>query len=259
MKKNNNTNYKKSKQPRKFDGKKSKKNAITKFSANPRKKETKTLDTRFTAAYASPYVPDQVPCPVLPLGNDTATVQALNLIVQGGGTSNRVGAKIAMKSLKLNLALVANGANTTTFDNVRVMVFYDRTPEGVYTTSDVILQDLQQNNLTNAGSFMSNLNPNFFDRWVMLMDKFMVIPPNQAATNTNVGSTDQKNFVLREYINLRGLETVYGNNNNGQQTASPMTNAYIQTGGLYIVCYGGSVPGNVGFALTGTARLRFDD
>lgn len=219
--------------------------------------ELKTLDLQFTGAYAQPYVPDTQPCKMINLDTGTATVQALNLSQQGTGISQRLGNKIAMKSLRIRLNLVDNGANPTVNYTVgqRIMILYDRNANGTYQSSNAILGESIQSNSVTSGTYTSNLNPNLFDRYTVLMDKFMNIPPVSAGgvggSTENTSDTTKEAFQIDEYIKLRYLETQFSN------SANPMTIAQIQTGSLLLLALGQQAVGP--WALGGSIRLRFFD
>lgn len=236
----------------------------SKFSNRGNKPEIKTLDTLFSGAYNGVYTPDSVPCQMLNTNAGTACVQALNLVQQGAGTSQRIGHKICMKSLRLRLRLGA-GNNVdnalTTWD--RLMVLYDRNPDGTYPAANVILSNITQANQTQTGNFMDNLNPNFFDRFVVLMDKLITLQPYDSGgafgNSQIIGPTTNEQFIVDEYISCKNLETIYGNTVNNLQTANPMTIAYIQTGALYILSIGSDNAATAPYTWLGSARLRFKD
>lgn len=232
--------------------------AIAKYSANAfrRQQEVKTLDTEFTGAYAAAYVVDTVPCQKLNLNSNTASIQSLNLVQQGAGISQRIGNKISMKSLRLRLQLASAGQNQTLPTYGRVMVLYDRQANGAYIAANNILGISNQNNTIGAGLWIDNLNPNYFDRFVVLMDKLMWLPPATSAGISSVdnqGPTDLCVYQIDEYIKLRNLESQY----NGTQ--NPLLQANVNIGSLLILTYGSIAPGSDAWCLTGSARLRFMD
>lgn len=228
------------------------------------KEEIKTLDTLFSGAYNAVYTPDTVPCQMLNINDGTACVQALNLIQQGAGISQRIGHRVSLKSIRLRLRIgIGNNVDFGQVQWERLMVLYDRNPDGVYPASNVILSNITQANQTQTGNFLDNLNPNFFDRFVVLMDKLITLPPYDSAgvfTNSNmVGPTTDTPFLIDEYVKCKDLETIYGNTVNNLQTANPMTIAYIQTGGLYILSVGSNGAGTAPYTWLGSCRLRYRD
>jgi len=235
--------------------------AINRFASHARSlrqgiNELKTLDIQFTGAYNATFTADTQPAQVLNMDNGTATVQAINLCQQGTGISQRLGNKIAMKSLRLRLKLLntANVNDVNDISNARVMILYDRNPNGAYQASSTILGESLQSNSIGTGTHMSNLNPNYFDRYTVLMDKLLTLPPRNhtAITGTFVtGATTPNDFILDEFVKLRNLESQFSG------TANPMTIAQISSGALVILSFGGTA--TQAWCLTGTARLRYYD
>lgn len=237
--------------------------AIRKFTKKPNQIEVKTLDVLFTGNYAAAYTVDTVPLQTLNTNNGTACVQALNLIQQGPGTSQRIGHKCSLKSLRIKGSwLVENAVNALQPYQVRMMVIYDHNPDGAYTASNQILGSITQANVVLNGIATDSMNPNFFERMVVLMDKWVTLPAYDAgavASTSTTGPTTQEAFQVDEYVSLKNLEVVFGNTTNGMQTANPMTIAYIQSGALYIMTYGLNAAANCPFVFYGSARLRFRD
>lgn len=233
--------------------------AIAKYTSNAyrRGEEVKTLDIQFTGAYAATYTVDTQPCQILNLNNGTACVQSLNLIQQGAGISQRIGNKVSLKSLRLRLRLINNTVSTNAIiSHARVMVLYDRNPNGAYVAANTILGESLQSNSIGTGTMDSNINPNFFDRFVVLMDKHLVLPPYTSTGVGNVytyGPSENEEMKIEEFIRLKNLECQY----NG--TANPMTIAYQNIGSLQILCFGDTASATQPWSLNGTARLRFRD
>jgi len=233
--------------------------AITKFSSSSfrRAQETKTLDVKFSGAYAAgTYTPDTSPLQMLPVNTQTNVVQCLNLVQQGAGISQRIGNKISLKSVRIRLGFAATANDIDTPVQARIIVLYDRQPNGAYASSNNILSDSNQDNTIVNGIATSNLNPNFFDRFVVLKDTFVMLQPKNAdsVANTDVnGPTTMDAFVYDEYIKLRNLESQY----NG--TANPITIAYVNIGALLILVFGDKAAGSDPWQLKGHSRLRFRD
>lgn len=217
---------------------------------------------QFTGAYNAVYTPDLQPCQVLNTNNGTACVQGLNMVQQGPGISQRIGHKVSLKSVRLRMGMrldnaVAQPVNT----KVRVMLLYDRSPSiasgaGAYKAMNNILGESLQANTIGSGTATSNLNPNYFDQIVVLMDKYITLTPfdNAPITATEItGPTDQTPFVIDEFIRLKDLETIY----NG--TANPLTIANITTGALLLATYGDTAAAAQPWTIFGSTRLRFRD
>lgn len=216
--------------------------------------ELKTVDFQFSATYANPYVGDTQPFPKLNVTTATANIQCLNLVQQGTGIAQRVGNKICMRSLRVRLRLVEaiDSGGTTTPHYMRVVLCYDRNPNGSYIATNQILSNALQNNTTGNGEIESSLNPTFYDRFVILRDWFQTLPSLQESTS-NIPN-DNYTWVIDDFVNLKNLETTY----NG--TASPMTISQVSVGALIIFCIGTQVAAvSDDLCLAGNVRLRFSD
>lgn len=259
------SNYKSKKPARKYSGKNStkkktyprKQNAITKYSThaaiNPK---LKTMDQDF-GAYANPYVVDALPAGALTISS-TAAVQNIVMIQQGGGESQRIGNKAALKSLRIRFQLIPTGnANFTTINYARFMVIYDRQVNGVYPAANTILSQLNQSNVTVAGTYLDSINPNFLERFVVLCDEYLTFQPaSTVAANIDGPSTD-KAFYMDKYIKLRNLEVQFGGN--VLTGAGGLGVANVTTGALYLLSWGNVAAGAEPYCWTGNTRLRFHD
>lgn len=230
-------------------------NVYNKYSAKKKSQEIKTVDMRFYGTYnVGIYTPDLLVNPVLML-NTSGSVQNIACIQQGAGVSQRIGNKIALKSLRIRLALGILEQDYLSTSECRFMIVYDRQPNGTYPTiANILLQNYQDNTTVN-GYWQSNININQIDRYVVLMDKMLTLPPyNGTTTTTNmIGVTEQKCFMIDEFIKLKRLETCFSTSTN------PCTIANIQTGALYVITSGDIVPKSEPYCLEGTMRLRFYD
>lgn len=229
------------------------------YSSNAFRKsgEVKTLDIQFTGGYAAAYTADTQPAQQLNTNSGTACVQAITLVQQGAGISQRIGNKISLKSLKLRLFLQPNTGNTQgPVHYCRIMVIYDRNPNAAYVAANNILSESLQSNTIATGSYYDDINPNYFERFSVLMNETIALPPFDPGVLTNsstTGPTEQKEFIVERYIKLRDLECIYSG------TANPMTIAYSTVGSLQILTYGDTAAANTAWCLYGGARLRFRD
>lgn len=224
-----------------------------------------------------PYVVDQFPkCVSLPIEDDAAVNhQCLNLLNQGSGAFQRVGLKIAMKSIRLRFQ-VQTYLNPQDADIVpaRMLLIYDKQPNGTYTPLDQILGLALRNNTEDATSLINNqyasLFPSKMERFIILMDKQVNLAPK---VNTNVpvdpstgefhysggtgASTDRRDYVIDEYIKLNKLETVF-NNTVAPQNAN--TISLIQTGALILYWTSSHIYGEEpAYRWEGVTRLRYYD
>lgn len=222
-----------------------------------RQGEVKTLDTQFTVTnVGTGYVPDTNPAMQLPGWNDPLGRQAVNLVQQGTAFSQRIGNKIKMKSVRIRMFLKTSTAPQLVVIPLRILLVYDRQTNGAYINNTLLLGQANQNGNLGVGSQTDNINPNFFDRFVVLMDKFIAAPPIAAGVLTSIltiGATESKTHIVDEFIRLKGLDTVFNT------TANPCTIGCVNTGALILVCSGSVASAGNGYNLDGTVRLRFWD
>lgn len=123
--------------------------------------EKKFVDTGFNTAVA-----DNAPA-VLPL----------NIINEGTSVSQRVGRKVAIKSVQVRGKIVLTGTNDTGV-GCRLMLVWDKQVNGVIATAPDILSDAQGDD---PYAFMNLDNR---ERFVVLMDKQYTFAPMDYATVT---------------------------------------------------------------------------
>lgn len=235
--------------------------AIAKFQSRGyrRGEEVKTLDTYFSGAYAGAYVPDTLPAQVLNISEYLSAHQAVNLVQAGTGVSQRIGNKISLKSLRLRMTLASIGANSNPYGTyARLVVLYDRNCNGTYVPWTSLFQYMNGDGTLTNGDFTASLSPSNFDRVVILMDKLISVSPKIPSapggeTPGSYSATENGNFMIDEYINLKDLETIF----NG--TANPAQITQVQTGALIIFSIGDQLAANAVWTWEGLARLRFRD
>lgn len=224
-------------------------------SGSGRSLRLKTVDWRFTGAAANAYTVDTEPFQRLNLSSATDCVQSVTNIQNGAAESQRIGNKVALKSLRLKLALVANSNIPAGQGNYRVMVIYDRNPNGTYQAASTILQQALQSGTLAAGLYTDDIAIDFLERYIVLMNEFHTFGPLAAVAAQDVppGPTDPGTYFIERYIKLNGLECVYGTNSN------PGLIGNSQVGSLQILTFGNQDPGTTPWNLVGSARLRFHD
>lgn len=258
MRKNTRTNYKK-----RFTKKRNSRGilksnfAISRFRAPKNYGQTiKTLDCQYVGAWANPFVLDQLQPGQITIGN-VGVIQNIATVQQGPNISQRIGNKISLKSLRVRFDIAPNGNDVPIESSARLMVIYDRNPNGAYPVISNMLAANRQDGSTNAGTMWSSINTNLLDRFVVLMDEFLILPAFNGTTGIDgtqvVGPTTQDGFRVDKYIKLKGLETVFNN------TASPLTIANVQIGALYLVSWGNVAPAASAWSWVGETRLRFQD
>lgn len=188
--------------------------------------------------------------------NTTGNFQVLNIPVQGAAVYNRVGNEIEMKSLHFvgQIALTGNAGIAVNQDYLRIMIVYDRQPNGANPANADLLTDYSSAGGTTTNS-MSHLNPNNYDRFKVLADIRIDINDAVAAGAETIGVAqivDYKGEVnINRFINLKGMGVKY--------KASAGTVGDIASGALQLFTFGAATAGNDLYQLVASFRLRFID
>nr|WAE42228.1 MAG: capsid protein [Cressdnaviricota sp.] len=196
------------------------------------------------------------------LAGNSASI-TLNATQEGAGFWNRIGRKICMKTLNLTGYIFPTGAvGALTEEFLRVIIAYDKQPNGVAATYDQVVQAYDNaGGITNSAFDGFNLDNR--DRFIILRDRKVTMPrtaatgipvgPPYGTSAGSVGTTDSGSDaggIWKDFIKLDNYEVQY----NG--TANPATIGQINTGNLFILLQG-SVGGQYSLGLT--SRLRFTD
>lgn len=162
----------------------------------------------------------------------TGAIQLINGSAEGVGPTQHVGRRTLMKSVELKLrnSVVAGTGTDQTY---RVMLVYDRQPNGVALTIAEVL---------NAVSVMSMKNLDNRMRFTVLLDKIGTLN----ATG-EPGADESWN-----YYKMLNMPVVY-------DATADATIASISTGSLYLISIGSNVAGNTAGTLQGYARVRYTD
>lgn len=187
--------------------------------------------------------------------NTTPGINPMNLIVQGTSFYNRIGRKINMLSVNLHARVTMNGLRQADSDYCRVMVIYDKQTNGALPIAADILQNVAQDGTVQSSS-LCDINLNNRDRFVILADEKIVLPPT-AVTTFDPGNLDscQKTCMhVERFIKLKGLKTQFK-----ADTAATALITDIATGSLIILTAGEHAAGTEGYALNLTWRLRYSD
>jgi len=199
-----------------------------------------------------------ITCAVAPTTQGTA----LNLIQEGAGMWNRVGRKIALKSLNLTgyITSVAPNPSNLAQEKIRYIIYYDKQPNGTNATWADIIKAYDQTGASSS-TVHDGVNLDNRDRFVILRDRHIQLPSvnstgfqisipyGTSAGSVGSGGSDA-GCVVKEFVKLKGIETQFSG------TANPLTISSITTGSLGIVAQGNV--GNqwlVGFK----SRVRYTD
>lgn len=174
--------------------------------------------------------------------NTTGSIALLSTVPQGAAVTQRVGKKIALKSLQCR-GIVYNGS-TATFNDFAYMIVYDKRPTGsLPAITDILVSatPTSMNNDNNSGRFSI----------LKRVDGMLI--GNQSLTGAVANyATDSSAVGADWYLPLRDRETVYKGLGTG-------TIADTEQGALYIVTVGGNVAGTGAASAQLAFRLRFND
>jgi len=186
----------------------------------------------------------------------TMTIDMLNGIQEGSSFFNRIGRRIHMKSVHVTGHIVESGQTPTNVgEYLRILLIYDRQPNGNFPNATDILQDTG-NDGTNFNTSFSKMNLNNVERFAILRDKRIAVPQNSlgtAASNTLMiagGSTQNE---INWFVPLKDLETHY------KSSTNPAGIGDIATGALFLVCVGNIAAASCAYMLQYNSRLRFTD
>lgn len=189
------------------------------------------------------------------------TVQLINGVRPGTNFYERVGRKIAMRSVRLQALLVPTRANAAAVNNQNALValVYDRQPTGSTPAAADIFSstDASGTVITNANSFP---NVNNRQRFYVLRTQYLYLPAlginganptNEYANSIDINAKDSQ-VRLEWFVNLKDLVTIYGGDTAGISS--------IATGALYFVTFStGDTNATPAWSLSGFARLRYKD
>lgn len=119
-----------------------------------------------------------LPLPSLPpTGSEPAAaftgITELNCVQQGATAYNRIGTKIQIKSIYFNCLLSLMGSAPTS-NSCRLMLVYDRQPNGAFPALSSILSD----NISSAPNFTCGVNMANRSRFVILRDQYFAFNQN---------------------------------------------------------------------------------
>lgn len=151
--------------------------------------------------------------------NNTPDFAVLNEIRTGSGFNERIGNKILLKSLKIRMNLAFRVPPVIILDSPvdigRILVVYDRNPQGVLPPFGTIVQDTTQIN-GNSSNVSAGPNINNRARFTILRDHYFNIPaismgsgspvPRNMHPDVEVGT---KGWMFEFYIPLKGYEECF--------------------------------------------------
>lgn len=189
----------------------------------------------------------------------TMQAQLLNATIPGSTGWNRLGRKIALKSIALNIDLCNDGTGVTPglFDHLRLVLVYDKQPNGAAPGWTDMFLTVNAAGGTSSTS-VSHPNLNNKDRFKIVRDYQYKLgqgaggAPTQANYPDHEYTGNKSPCQITDYISLKGLETTYNAGVAG-------TIADITTGSLYLFTFGISTAANATMSFKGETRLRYYD
>lgn len=189
---------------------------------------------------------------ILAACDTTGTITLLNGIQEGAGFNNRIGRKVAMRSLHIRGTVTGTNVATTP-GLARAIIVYDKQTNGAAPVwADVVTSVTQAAGA--SSTVFGHINLNNRDRFVVLMDWVQTMPGQTAVSGVNNAAPfpNACEMTINRFIKLKNLETQFN------ATANPATVAQITTGSLYLLTFG-SEPAATGFTFEFGSRLRFQD
>jgi len=213
--------------------------------------EVRCCDFRFTGGYnAGLYTADTEPFQKLSC-NTTGCIQSLSNFQQGVGLANRSGNKASLKSIRLRLNIVPTG-NFFLTSRARIILFYDRQPNGNYLNPTDLLTQITSNNALVAGIDTDGINANYMDRIRVLRDEWFTLPAlANGAVQDLIGPTVMDAYQIDWFLKLKDLELVF------KATSNPGVIANSAVGSLQILVMGDVSANSEPWQFAGSARVRF--
>lgn len=187
--------------------------------------------------------------------DDAGAFVLLNGIVEGSSYYQRIGRRIRMKSVLVEGNIIIDGTVSTVADYLRIILVYDRQPNGSTPVLSDLLLDQNQAGSTEARS-ISGLNYNNMSRFRILRDWQCGTPDSTTASAAPEAVSVMQNQTVSTqrisfYVDLRGLETSY-------QLTTGVIGA-ISTGALYIFTCGANAAASSPYSFNFKSRVRYFD
>lgn len=167
----------------------------------------------------------------------TGTIILLNIVVQGVGTSQRIGKRITLKSIQFHGDLQNNSASTV--NGVAILLVYDKRPDGNLPSITDIL------NTANSTSFNNDSNSG----------RFRVMKRVDAQLHGGVGAatlTSNSSMSADWFVDLKGLPQVF-------KSAGTGAIGDIEEGALYLLGVGDRTAGTTAAVASIRSRMRYMD
>jgi len=183
--------------------------------------------------------------------------------VEGSSFYHRIGRRTRGVSLEIkgivSPTLDVNATAPVNAQLARIIILYDRQANGANPAIADVLNAYNNAGATSGGTPYDSLNMNNRDRFIILRDRFMYLPPLATLGGTpakiqgvTVDPYANKSLIYHEFIKLKGLQTHY--------KASTGGIGDIATGSFLILTISNGDNNTVGqWALNYGARFKFFD
>lgn len=240
---------------------------VTQGVAKKMKRTEETLRTKFSDwAFGNEfsnlfYPSDTVNNRVFTINQFNLAGQALNLIRYGNTIYQKIGNKVKMNSIDLNLFWIANETIQIERDvQYRlVLLYYKFDHLAAYPTAQETFVTIWNNGTVRNGTIGDNIAPDLVNNVEVLFDEiywFSALSTLGALTSNGCyGRTDKANFNVRLNIPLGGREVVYDQIDGGTVGQLPD----IKRGALvlYVLSNDDTLPNKYG--ITGSTRLWWNE
>lgn len=183
----------------------------------------------------------------------TGAFSLINGLQRGTDVYQRVGRRIKIVSINIRgLFFVLQDGAVPSIDYLRMMLVYDREPNGSLPNLNEILQDTSEANATSTNS-ISHMNLVNSDRFAIIKDWSIAIPA-KAASGTSAPSQSllDNGFAAINWNKKVNLDVKYNSGTVGDVTD-------ITTGSLFLVFVGLETTANSQFGAQMQCRIRFTD
>lgn len=181
----------------------------------------------------------------LPISGNFSAPSLISAVAVGGDPNTRVGRRVTMKSVNMRYiltctAIPAGGPDGLCPNRVRIVLIYDKAPNGVLPAITDIFDP--------TSTFTSMLDLNNADRFVVIADEMS----EQVQEKTGAGVVGQALCSGTCYRKIN-MESVYG--------SAGGTITDVKTGAIYIMMCGDAttLPTSATFAVSALTRIRYTD
>lgn len=180
----------------------------------------------------------------------TSLLTLLNGVALGTSDYQRVGRRIEMGHLEMNLTITTSATTTAGQDFFRMIVFYDRQTNGAAPVYGDVMHSVDNAGAVTVTPLSQPNNDNKY-RFTILWSELVYLPEPSAGGANNLSEGVSKYHWVKK-IPLKGRIVQYLSDAAGV--------ADIATGSLYFAVLSGQIAsGNSDYTMTGKSRLRFTD